>query len=73
MWRNESDSIILYTTGCPKCKVLASKLTQKCISFSIVDDVEIMKNKGWLDVPKLELDNGDILNFIEANKYINEL
>lgn len=38
-----------------------------------MDDVEIMKNKGWLDVPKLELDNGDILNFIEANKYINEL
>ena len=63
----------LYTTHCPKCKVLETKLNQKNIKYEEIDDINIMQEKGFDTLPILELDNNDLLDFVRANKYINNL
>ena len=63
---------ILYTQGCPKCKVLEMKLKQKNIEYETISDIEIMKNKGISSLPVLEVDD-KLYNFTDAVKYVNEL
>ena len=64
-------NVVLYSTHCPKCKILETKLKQKNISYSEINDVQIMTNKGFTTVPKLEVD-GSILEFKEAVDWIEE-
>lgn len=63
--------IILYSTGCPQCKVLKDKLIGKGISFTENTDREQMMSMNFVRVPILEVD-GVRMNFAEANKWINE-
>ena len=63
--------VILYEHGCPKCKVLKMKLDKKNIQYENISDVELMKAKGFLEAPKLEVD-GVVMNFAEAVKWIGE-
>lgn len=63
--------IILYTTHCPKCKVLETKLNQKKLSYTIVDNVDEITGMGIMSVPVLQV-NDDLFSFVEANKWINE-
>lgn len=62
--------VTLYSTHCPKCNVLEKKLKQKNISYEEVNDIEIMKEKGYLSVPVLEAD-GRSMDFRTANDWIN--
>ena len=62
--------IILYSTHCPKCSVLELKLKKQNISYTMVDDVEIMKQKGFMSAPMLEAD-GVVMNFQTAIQWIN--
>lgn len=62
-------SVVLYTTGCPKCKVLETKLKQKGIEFEIVDDLDVMNKKGFMEVPKLVIDD-KVMNFAEAMEWL---
>ena len=64
------DKITLYTTHCPKCTILEKKLTDKNIKFEIVDDLDIMIEKGFLTAPMLEV-NEETLDFGSAVKWIN--
>ena len=64
-------NIVLYTTGCPKCHVLETKLKQKNISYTEVNDVKIMQDKGFEFVPVLEVD-GTAYNFKDASDWIKE-
>lgn len=63
--------VILYTTFCPKCRVLETKLKQKGIKYKEITDIDIMTEKGFMSVPMLEVDNF-VMNFTEANTWINE-
>lgn len=63
--------VILYEHGCPRCKVLKSKLDQKGIQYENVSDVEMMKAKGFTEAPKLEVD-GTVYDFKEAVEWIGE-
>ena len=63
--------VILYEHGCPRCKVLESKLKQKGITYEENNDVEQMKAKGFHEAPKLEV-NGVVYNFKEAVTWIGE-
>ena len=63
--------IILYEHGCPRCKVLKSKLDQKGIKYENITDVEVMKAKGFQEAPKLEVD-GVIMDFKTAVEWIGE-
>lgn len=64
-------SVTLYTTHCPKCKVLEKKLNSKNINYNEVTDTNIMIAKGFTSTPMLEAD-GTIMDFAEANKWVNE-
>jgi glutaredoxin len=65
------EKVILYEHGCPRCKVLKTKLDQKGIIYENVTDIELMKAKGFEEAPKLEV-NGVIMNFKEAVEWIGE-
>ena len=66
------DKCILYSTGCPKCKVLESKLAQKNIDYIVDDDIDVMMSKGIESVPVLEV-NGEMMNFKSAVDYVNKI
>lgn len=65
-------SVILYSTGCPKCKVLKAKLDDKRVKYGIVDDVDEMLSLGISTVPCLGVD-GEVLNFKESVDWVNSL
>ena len=62
--------VTLYTTNCPKCRVLETKLKQKNIEFDVVDDENVMIEKGFMEAPMLEVDE-EIMNFTSAISWIN--
>ena len=66
------DKCILYSTGCPKCTVLESKLAQKNIDYIVDDDIDVMMSKGIEIVPVLEV-NGEMMNFKSAVDYVNKI
>lgn len=61
--------VILYSTGCPQCNILKEMLQKKNIIFQIEDNVEKMKELGFLSLPMLSID-GKILNFKEAFNFL---
>jgi glutaredoxin len=61
--------VILYSTNCPKCKVLEKKLNSSGIDYSIVTDVDVMEQKGFQSAPVLEVDD-KIYEFSEAVKWL---
>jgi glutaredoxin len=65
------EEIILYTTGCPKCRVLEAKLKQNGIDYEEVTDMAVLTERGFLTVPVLEV-NRNTMNFTQANTWINE-
>lgn len=64
-------NIVLYSTHCPKCKVLKEKLKQNNINFEENNNVELMTQKGFTTVPMLEID-GVVYNYKEAVEWIKE-
>lgn len=62
--------IVVYTTGCPKCKVLESKMKAKGIEYDPIDDVDNIRSKGFLHVPVMEV-NGESYDFAAAVKLVN--
>lgn len=64
--------IILFSTNCPKCKVLEAKLTKDNIDFTICQNVDELIDKGILEAPILKIDKNTYLNFSEAIKWIKE-
>lgn len=52
--------------------MLEKKLKQKNISYEEVNDIEIMKKKGYLSAPILEID-GVNMDFKTAFNYVESL
>lgn len=65
------EKVILYTSHCPKCKILTEKLNSKGICYEEITDINIMIKKGFDIMPILEV-NDKIMSFVQANKWINE-
>ena len=71
------DKIILYSTNCPKCKVICKKLQQKEIEFTEIDCktdttyIEMLSGKGFRGMPVLQVGD-EYFDFIKANKWIGE-
>lgn len=63
--------ITLYSTHCPKCKILEKKLDNANIEYVICDDIDIMTNKGFDFLPMLEVDD-KIMNYTEATDWITK-
>lgn len=64
--------VILYTIHCPQCVVLEKKLKAKNIVYEEITDQNIMRKKGFLSSPILEVD-GVIMQFEEANNWVNNI
>lgn len=63
--------VILWSTHCPRCKVLELKLKQKNINYEENNSVEEMTAKGFKEAPKLEVD-GMVMDFMQAVDWIKE-
>ena len=65
-------NVTLYSTGCPKCRILETKLNQKNIGFNIDKDEDKMIKRGFQSLPMLEVD-GKLMDFGDAVRWVNEL
>lgn len=58
-------NVILYTTHCPKCIILAKKLDAAGVQYETKEDPEEMLKLGFMSAPVLRVDNETYL-FKEA-------
>lgn len=65
-------NIVLYSTDCPKCKVLKQKLDEKSIRYSENKSIDEMLELGIVQVPVLSVDK-QLLSFAQANEWINKI
>ena len=63
--------VVLYSIGCSKCNILKKKLDAKNIKYTLIDNEQLMIDKGFLEAPILEVD-GKLMDFIEGNKWANQ-
>jgi glutaredoxin len=64
-------NVVLYSTNCPKCKVLEKKLDSIGIDYKIVTDEDLMISKGFSSAPMLEVDE-NIMDFGNAVRWAKE-
>lgn len=63
--------IVLYSTGCPQCQILKTKMNLKNISFVENTSKDDMIKHGFKSAPMLQV--GDkFMTFIEAIQWIKE-
>ena len=62
--------IKFYSTNCPRCHVLQRKLDDKNIEYEIHTDTQEMIDLGLVNAPALMLEDGKLLDFGEAVKWI---
>ena len=65
-------NVILYSTNCPKCKVLEKKLGDSEIQYEVVTDEDLMIEKGFSSAPMLEVD-GTVMDFGKAMKWLKQV
>ena len=63
--------IIMYSTGCPKCRILKMKLDASGLPFTVHDDIDEMMALGFRSVPVLSVD-GVNYTFSDAVRWIND-
>ena len=73
------EKIILYsTTTCERCKIVRRMLDVHQVNYTNIDDKQLMIDKGFEQVPVLEVDEKiiesftSILAWLEDNGYYSE-
>ena len=69
---SKTPDVVLFTTGCPRCKVLKQKLDAAGIPYETKTDVDEMLDLGIVFAPALKVD-GEILEFGKAVEWLNNL
>lgn len=70
--------ITLYTTHCPKCKVIEERIKNSDLEYTVCEDMEKFMEKypGVDTMPQLEvtMPNGttELLGFAKANSFVND-
>ena len=62
----------LYTTHCPKCKILEERLNAKKVKYEVIDNIEELQKMNFKSVPNLEID-GKIYNYLDSIRYLNKM
>lgn len=62
--------IKLYSTNCPKCRILETKLRQQNIEFEISTNIDEIIQKGFQAAPVLEVD-GELMDYGKAIQWVN--
>lgn len=68
----QMNNLILYTTNCPKCRVLKTKLDLKKIPYDVCTDIDEMLALGFTAAPILKTETG-IMTFEEAVNWLKEV
>ncbi len=61
----DDNDVVLYSTGCPKCKVLEAKLKNHKIFYRLITDKNEMVKNGFQSVPVLKV-NDKFFDFCDA-------
>ena len=67
-------SIELFSTNCPRCKILEAKLNEKHVAYQLFDGeraIESIQERGFMSAPLLCVD-GENMDFGKAIKWVNE-
>ena len=64
------EEIILYSNGCPRCKIIEKMLEDKGIRYKKITDTEEMLRLGLTNVPWIKTKD-TIMNFKDSIDYIN--
>lgn len=62
-------TVTLYTTHCPKCRMIEKRLAEKGIKYSEVADIGEITKRGFKSVPMLQVDD-KVYGFGDANRWI---
>lgn len=62
--------VVLYTTGCPRCKILKKKLDEAGIEHTENNNVDEMLSLGISEVPVLKV-NGELLNYNSSIEWLS--
>ena len=66
-------AITIYSTGCPRCKVLIKKMENVGLTkFDLISDTTEMTRLGITAVPMMQVDGGALMNFNEAINWVNQ-
>lgn len=65
-------NVVLYTTGCPRCKVLESKLESASVSYEKSSDFDKLEAEGFSAAPVLMVDD-KVFDFKEAIDWVNQV
>lgn len=68
---NRRFMITLFSTNCPKCKILETKLIQKNIPYDMNYNINEIIDKGFMSVPVLKIGD-NYLDFAAAVKWVNQ-
>lgn len=64
--------IVLYSTGCSRCKMLEARMIEKDIPFEEIDDVDEINRIGITQTPMLKV--GDkLMDFSRAIEWIRKM
>ena len=64
--------ITLFSTGCPKCKILKQKLDDAHLNYTMGDIQEVIE-KGFTVAPILKTDDDLYLNYADAVKWVRSI
>lgn len=62
--------VVLYTTGCPRCKILKKKLDEAGIEYTENNNIDEMLSLGISEVPVLKV-NGEFLNYNSSIEWLS--
>ena len=63
--------IVLYSTGCPKCKVLEKGLEAKNVAYTLIEDEDEIVKQGFSAVPVLVVDD-KVMHYPEAFRFLKQ-
>ena len=66
------EEIILYSNGCPRCKIIEKMLEDKGIRYKKITDTEEMLRLGLTNVPWIKTKD-TIMNFKDSIDNINNI
>ena len=66
------EEIILYSNGCPRCKIIEKMLEDKGIRYKKITDTEEMLRLGLTNVPWIKTKD-TIMNFKDSIDYRNNI
>lgn len=64
--------VTLYSTNCPKCKIIEAKLKQLGFEYKVITNIEEMKTLGITTAPVMCVDNKKY-DFNNSIRYLKEV